>query len=81
MKNKLNLVPLLLLAFYFLFMGRNENIAFEIKLIALIVIAIFSSVIVFIGYKDKTISKSRIIMLLIFIGISLASLLWSLQLL
>lgn len=80
MKNKLNLIPLLLTVIYILFVGNNEKVNLETKLILLICIAIFSIYVIYLGYKSKTISKYKIMILVIFIGISLLSFLWSLQL-
>jgi hypothetical protein len=80
MKNKLNLIPLFLIVIYILFVGGNEKVNFETKLILLILLAFFSTYIIYLGYKSKTISKYKIIILFIFIGISLMSFLWSLNL-
>ena len=76
MKNKINLIPFLLLALYYLFLGRNDNAEFEVKMIVLLLIIILSFLVLYINYKNNLIPKNRIITLVVFLGISLLSFLW-----
>ena len=76
MKKKTNVIPFLLLILYYLFIGSNKNIVFEIKLVVLISIVIISALIFYQKLKNNTISKNKIIIMLVFLGIALLNFLW-----
>jgi hypothetical protein len=76
MKKKTNVIPFLLLILYYLFIGSNKNIVFEIKLVVLISVVIISALILYQKLKNNTISKNKIIIMLVFLGIALLNFLW-----
>lgn len=70
---RIKFLPFLLLIIYFLLVGNNENIAFEIKIILLSIILLISIVVVFYLKKRIQIENIKLYIFLFFIVLSIAS--------
>ena len=75
MKNikAIRFLPFLLLIIYFLLVGNNENISFEIKFIMLSIILLISIVVVIYLKKQSKIENIKVYIFLFFILLSIVS--------
>jgi hypothetical protein len=69
---RIKFLPFLLLIIYFLLVGNNESISFEIKIILLSIILLISIVVVFYLKKRIQIENTKIYIFLFFIILSIA---------
>ena len=70
---RIKFLPFLLLIIYFLLVGNNENISFEIKIILLSIILLISIIVVLYLKKRIQIDNIKLYIFLFFIVLSIAS--------